>query len=396
MRSIGFGVVRMANEENKHDEYNENQINESPSSEENQEQSCSHDLCVWETIVQPTCDSIGQEQRRCINCGELFGDIRSVDALGHRYVWKMITPPTCDESGTEQRQCVRCGKVDTNVEQPTREVKPAGHIPGTWEIIREETCEEDGEKRTHCKTCGVTLKEAIKAKHKPEDMWRIIVKPTTTSKGKRAKLCKVCGKHIEEGDIDMLPQKSDSTKASVVKSNRVYASHNFIVEFHIDGIDQPYKCSFCEISGFERSIEVIEWRTGLDKGLGKRKYFGTTHGHPLTFSKGVTHNKDLLEWMYYWLSDDMYTIEGKNVPFKVASKVHISLVGNSHSDVVRQWTLTNAWPIKISGPELNSMSNSIALERLDLIYGSISVDIPASSYKSNPFIKYVEKNEIAF
>ena len=55
-----------------------------------------HELSEWNIVVEPTCDSIGQERRAC-DCG--YYEERDIPALGHDYV-----------DGT----CSRCGESDPN------------------------------------------------------------------------------------------------------------------------------------------------------------------------------------------------------------------------------------------------------------------------------------------
>ena len=55
-----------------------------------------HEMSEWNIVVEPTCDSIGQEKRAC-DCG--YYEERDILALGHDYV-----------DGT----CSRCGETDPN------------------------------------------------------------------------------------------------------------------------------------------------------------------------------------------------------------------------------------------------------------------------------------------
>ena len=80
---------------------------------------CVHQYSDWNTILEPTCTSIGYETRTCAICGNV--EYNFFEKLDHTYgEWQDIID-TCTEHW-QTRSCQICG--DSQV----REAEPAGHI----------------------------------------------------------------------------------------------------------------------------------------------------------------------------------------------------------------------------------------------------------------------------
>ena len=98
-----------------------------------------HELSEWNIVVEPTCDSIGQEKRAC-DCG--YYEERDILSLGHDYV-----------DGT----CSRCGETDPNhIEACEHDwVEDLSYIPDA------PMCGEYWNRQDRCSICDETRLVAL-------------------------------------------------------------------------------------------------------------------------------------------------------------------------------------------------------------------------------------------
>ena len=94
-----------------------------------------HSYGAWKMVNEPSCTAVGVEKRVC-DCGN--EEVRSVDALDHKYVNNVGKAATCTAAGlTNGTKCMKCGKI--LVSQTT--IPATGH---TYDDIYD----------TSCNTCG--------------------------------------------------------------------------------------------------------------------------------------------------------------------------------------------------------------------------------------------------
>ena len=122
--------------------------------------------------------------------------------------------------------------------------------------------------------------------------------------------------------------------------------------------------SFQEVSGLEMTREKAEYRGGLDMGFIKRQIPGMKKAGDLTLKKGVfAGNSDFFKW---W--------NGTNEdPLPERRDVTI-ILRDSASKPVMTWTVSQAFPTKVSSSELNAEKNEIAIETLVLTHEGIKVE----------------------
>lgn len=97
--------------------------------------------------VDATCYS----PKTCTVCGETEGDVQ------HQFfysTWVVVEEATCQSEGQEQNTCLQCGSVCT------RSIPLRDHEAGEWQIIRKATSKEAGLKAHYCTMCGVELETA--------------------------------------------------------------------------------------------------------------------------------------------------------------------------------------------------------------------------------------------
>lgn len=120
--------------------------------------------------------------------------------------------------------------------------------------------------------------------------------------------------------------------------------------------------SFQEVSGLETETQVIEYRHGDSKQFSTIKMPGIAKVGNVTFKKGV-FVKDNNFWNWY-NQIKMNTIK------RVA--VTVKLLDESGNPTMT-WTLANAFPVKITGTDLKSDGNEVAVESLELAHEGLTI-----------------------
>lgn len=133
-----------------------------------------------------------------------------------------------------------------------------------------------------------------------------------------------------------------------------YGKYRFTVE--IEGIKVA---GFTEASGFDASIDVIEYREGdmvqtPMKAAGLKKYSN------ITLKKGVGETKELYDWMIVGTT--------KAVVRKTISITIQDEDGNPQAS----WQVINAWACKYTAPDFNATSSEIAIESLEIAHEGLT------------------------
>jgi phage tail-like protein len=120
--------------------------------------------------------------------------------------------------------------------------------------------------------------------------------------------------------------------------------------------------SFQEISGLDVEAQSIEYRHGDSPSFSTIKMPGLKKYSDVTMKKGVMKSDNKL---WDWMNEiKMNTV--KRIP------VTISLLDEEGSPTM-VWTLTNAWPTKISGTDLKSTGNEVAVETIVIAHEGITI-----------------------
>jgi phage tail-like protein len=120
--------------------------------------------------------------------------------------------------------------------------------------------------------------------------------------------------------------------------------------------------SFQEVSGLDIEAQPIEYRHGDSPEFSTIKMPGIKKSGNVTMKKGVfkLDNK-----FWDWFNQiKMNTI--KRVP------VTISLLEETGAPTM-VWTLANAWPTKITGTDLKSDGNEVAIESIEIAHEGITI-----------------------
>ena len=120
--------------------------------------------------------------------------------------------------------------------------------------------------------------------------------------------------------------------------------------------------SFQEVSGLDVETQIIEYRHGDNPVFSVIKMPGIAQYGNITMKKGV-FKSDNKFWDWY-NQIQMNTI--KRVP------VTISLLDEAGAPTM-VWTLTNAWPTKITSTDMTSDGNEVAVEEIEIAHEGLTI-----------------------
>lgn len=120
--------------------------------------------------------------------------------------------------------------------------------------------------------------------------------------------------------------------------------------------------SFQEVSGLDVEAQPIEYRAGDSPTFSANKMPGLKKYSDVTMKKGV-FKSDTRFW-------DWFNAIKMNTVKRVL--VTISLLDEEGKPAM-VWTLTNAWPTKITGTDLKSTGNEVAIETLVVAHEGLTI-----------------------
>ena len=131
-----------------------------------------------------------------------------------------------------------------------------------------------------------------------------------------------------------------------------YPYGKFRYKVEIDGIDA---CSFSEVTGFDASIDVMEYREG-DMVQTPMKIPGLKKYGNITLKKGLMDSHALFGWLSEGITGEV-----------TRKTVTITLLDAAEKSVA-SWRVINAWPIKYTAPDFNATSSEVAVETLEIAH----------------------------
>ncbi|MGB3367335.1 MAG: phage tail protein [Acidaminobacteraceae bacterium] len=126
---------------------------------------------------------------------------------------------------------------------------------------------------------------------------------------------------------------------------------NFRYKVSVGGAE----AGFSEISGFDISLDTIEYREGDDPTT-PYKLPGLTKYSNITLKHGITDSMEL----YNWIKD---CVEGK-IERKVVTVIALGEDGSA----LATWEIVEAWPVKYTGPDLSASGSEVAIETMELAH----------------------------
>ena len=120
--------------------------------------------------------------------------------------------------------------------------------------------------------------------------------------------------------------------------------------------------SFQEVSGLDTEAQIIEYRQNNSPVFAPIKMPGIAKYGNVTLKKGIfTKDDDFWDW---YNQIKMNTIQRHTIT--------INLLDENGAPTMT-WTLSNAWPTKITGTDLKSDGNEVAVETLELAHEGLTI-----------------------
>lgn len=131
--------------------------------------------------------------------------------------------------------------------------------------------------------------------------------------------------------------------------------------FSVD-IGSQTNLPFQEVSGLDTETQVIEYRAGNSKAFSTIKMPGIAKFGNVTMKKGIFVKDNNFFDMYSKIQ--MNLIERVTVTIKLLDQ---------DGNPTMVWTLANAWPTKITGTDLKSDGNEVAVETIEFAHEGLKI-----------------------
>jgi phage tail-like protein len=146
--------------------------------------------------------------------------------------------------------------------------------------------------------------------------------------------------------------------AGEAQSPNVWPLPKFYFKVMWDGTEMVFQ----EVSGLDVESQIIEYRSGNSPVFSTVKMPGIKKYGNVTMKKGI-FVKDNKFWD--WFNEiKMNVIKRKSVV--------ISLLDEG-GKATMVWTLANAWPTKITGTDLKSDGNEVAVETIEIAHEGLTI-----------------------
>ncbi|WP_276484832.1 phage tail protein [Paraflavitalea pollutisoli] len=123
------------------------------------------------------------------------------------------------------------------------------------------------------------------------------------------------------------------------------------------------KIGFTEVTGLNIENEMIEYRDGSSPEYHKIKMPGLQKYGNVTLKRGMfTSDNEFFQWLN---SVSLSKIDRRDIT--------ISLLNENHEPVYI-WRLKQAWPTKVTAPDLKSDANEVAVETIELAHEGLVIE----------------------
>lgn len=144
-----------------------------------------------------------------------------------------------------------------------------------------------------------------------------------------------------------------------VNAHRIDPYKNF--RFHVVW-DGQVVAALSKMSALKKTTEAVEWRAAGDSGI-VRKMPGRTKVEPVTLERGLTHDKQFIDWANQVNNPDG---QAANSLLNYRKNVQI-VVHNMQGAPVLAYSLMRAWVSEFQAlPEMDANANAVAVETLKL------------------------------
>ena len=119
---------------------------------------------------------------------------------------------------------------------------------------------------------------------------------------------------------------------------------------------------FQEVSGLDVEAQPIEYRSGDSPVFSTIKMPGIKKYGNVTLKKGfVPNNSQFVEWH-------------NQITMNTVKRTTMTITLHDESGApAMTWTLSNAWPTKISSTDLKSESNDVAIDTIEIAHEGLTI-----------------------
>jgi phage tail-like protein len=122
------------------------------------------------------------------------------------------------------------------------------------------------------------------------------------------------------------------------------------------------RVGFSEVSGLTQENQAIEYRDGSFLEFSSMKMPGMRKFSNIILKRGVVKgDNDFFKWLS---TVKLNTVERRNVI--------ISLLDQDHNPVM-VWKVSNAFPVKVEGPQLKASANEVAIETIEIAHEGLEL-----------------------
>lgn len=132
--------------------------------------------------------------------------------------------------------------------------------------------------------------------------------------------------------------------------------------FEVDFGSQMKGIAFQEVSGMDKEVQIIEYRHSNSPLFATIKMPGIAKYGNVTMKRGVFVNDNTF---WKWMDEIKMNVIKRRV-------VLIKLLDES-GKVTMQWQLNNAWPTKITGTDLKSDGNEVAVDTIEIAHEQLVI-----------------------
>lgn len=121
--------------------------------------------------------------------------------------------------------------------------------------------------------------------------------------------------------------------------------------------------SFQEISGLDVESQQIEYRKGNSSLFSTIKMPGITKSGNITLKKGI------------FVKDNAFLSWYRQIKMNTISKKEITIaLLDEQGQPIMTWTLSKAWPVKISSTDLKAEGNEVAVEAVEILHEGVIIN----------------------
>lgn len=152
-----------------------------------------------------------------------------------------------------------------------------------------------------------------------------------------------------------------------VNAHRIDPYKNFRFRVSWDG---RTVAALSKMSAIKKMVETIEWRASADSEM-TRKFPGKIKYDPCTLERGLTHDRQFLEWANQ-VNNPAGAAANSLLQYRKTVRVEVL---NMQGNPVMAFNLIRAWVSEFQAlPEMDANANAIAIESLKIEYENFILD----------------------